>query len=150
MLFEAILKRRNRELIKHADATNIAERKRRRACDFAELKHSPKSFLGEVLGLLPGEVGILAAEVTVASRLRAKAARKASATEKMKDSETHLGVDGAQQLEVADDPARAEVEALLDESENLLVRLGASAVGVNEHRQRLGDTDRVRDLLVDR
>merc|ERR1712023_400634 len=64
------------------------------------------------LGLLPGEVGVVTAKVTTAGR---------------------LPVDGAQQLEVADDAARAEVKVLLHNLEDLLVGDGAGAKGVDTH-----------------
>ena len=74
---------------------------------------------------LPGEVPVVAAEVTVGGRLR---------------------VDRADEVEVADDRPGAEVEVLADE---LLEgrdghRLGPEALDVHAHRVR--DSDRVGDL----
>lgn len=77
----------------------------------------------ELLGLLPGELG--AAEVTV---------RRSGL------------VDGLEKVQVADDRSGAEVEVVLDDLDNLAIRLLAGVVCVDEDRQRLGNTDGIREL----
>lgn len=48
-------------------------------------------------------------------------------------------------MELTND-TRAEVEVLADDLDEILVRLLARAVGVDVDRQRLSDTDGVREL----
>ena len=57
-----------------------------------------------------------------------------------------LGVDGLEEVQLLDDDTGAEVEVLLDDGENLLIGLGTSAVGIDEDRGGLGNTDGVREL----
>src|SRR5581483_9937452 len=77
------------------------------------------------VGPLPGEVRLVAAEVTVCRGLR---------------------VDRAEQVELGDDRARAQVEDLADAVLDALHRdlLGAEALHEQANRRRLAD--RVRDL----
>ena len=82
---------------------------------------------GELLGGLPEEVGVVAAEVTVVGGLL---------------------VDGPPELESVDDLAGAKVEVGLDDGEEILVgaaTLGGT-VGVDEDGEGVRDTDGVRDL----
>ena len=77
----------------------------------------------ELLGLLPGEG--LVAEVTV------------------------LGstvVDGVGEVELLDNDTGTEVEVLADDLDKLLGVLVGGTVVLNEERERLGDTDGVREL----
>ena len=77
------------------------------------------------VGFLPGEVGVFAAKVTVGCRLL---------------------VDGAAQVQVADDGARAQVEGLLDGLDDLVLGDMRGAKGVDHDRQRLGHADGVGQL----
>src|SRR6266568_8463020 len=78
-----------------------------------------------LVGPLPAELLLGAAEVTVGGRLL---------------------VDGAEQVEVLDDPARGEDEHLPHGGRDLLVRHLARAERVDHDRDRLGDPDGVGDL----
>jgi len=88
-----------------------------------------RSLEGEVLGLLPSEVRIVASEVSVGSGL------------------PH---DRAAELKVADDASRAEVEVLVDNLSKLGVCLSGgllgSSVGVNEDGKRVWDANGVGEL----
>ena len=89
---------------------------------------APRYLILEGLGRLPGEVRVVAAEVTVRGRLLE---------------------DGSAQVQVADQCAGAEVEVALDDLGQLGVRLataGARAVRINEDGQRVRHTDRVGEL----
>ncbi len=55
-------------------------------------------------------------------------------------------VDGTSELEIADDATGAEVEVRLDDGEEFRVALGTGSVRVNEHGQRVRNTDGVRHL----
>src|SRR6478735_9417660 len=77
--------------------------------------------------VLPGELGELATEVAVGRG---------------------LGVDRAEQVEVADDRGGAEVEYLEDGGLDLLVRDDAGAEGLDEHADGRGLADGVRDLRL--
>lgn len=79
----------------------------------------------ELLGLLPKEVGVVATKVAKVSGLL---------------------IDRALQLKITDDAARTEVKVLVDDLEDLSVRLLASAISVNKDREGLGNADGVRDL----
>jgi len=57
-----------------------------------------------------------------------------------------LDVDGALEVEVADDAAGAKVKVLLDDGNNLIVRLGGSAVGLHVDGQGLGHANGVGKL----
>mmetsp|Transcript_19833 Transcript_19833/g.58928 ORF Transcript_19833/g.58928 Transcript_19833/m.58928 type:complete len:436 (-) Transcript_19833:199-1506(-) len=78
--------------------------------------------------LLPGEVWVVTAEVTVGRRLLV------------------APVAAAAQVERLGHHSRAEVEVLLDNLQRLGIRLGAGAIGVHEDGQRVGQADCVRDL----
>lgn len=86
----------------------------------------------QVHGGFPGEVGVGATEVRVASG---------------------FGEDGSSQLEGGQDQADSQVEVLLHNGEQVSVRLAAlgSAIGINEHGEGLGNTDGVfiLDFILD-
>lgn len=77
----------------------------------------------EGLGLLPGEA--LVGEVTVLGR---------------------LVVDGTGKVELLDNDTGTEIEVLANDLDQLGGRLVGSAVGLDEERQRLSDTNGVREL----
>ena len=77
------------------------------------------------VGLLPGEVGVFSAEVTVGCR---------------------LFVDGATQVQVADDCARAQVEGLFHGFNDFVLGNMCGAKGVDHDRQWLGNADGVGQL----
>ena len=81
------------------------------------------SLVFELAGLLPGEA--LVGEMAVLGR---------------------HSVDGVDEVEFLDDHTGAEIEVLADDADKLLRGLVGSAVGLDEKRQRLGDTDGVREL----
>src|SRR5487761_782360 len=78
-----------------------------------------------LVGPLPREVAVVAAEVAVRRRLR---------------------IDRPAQVEVAQDRRGAQVEMLLDERLDLQRRDLLRPERLHEHRHRMRDTDRVRDL----
>src|SRR5688572_31882035 len=80
---------------------------------------------GRLVGLLPRELGLLAAEVAVGRGLL---------------------VDRAQQVEHLDDALRTQVEHLVDDLGDLVVRDDAGALGVDRDVHRPRDADRVGDL----
>ena len=80
--------------------------------------------LGGVVGALPGELRLGAAEVAAVA----------------------VAVDRPAQVEVLDDPARREREVLADQALDLAVGNGAGAVGVDVDADRLGDADGVGEL----
>lgn len=82
----------------------------------------------EGLGLLPGERGLRSSEVTV------------------RRGDVVLGL---LEVEVLDDDSGLEREVGVDDGNELLVRLGRSSVRVDEDRERLGDTDGIRELDED-
>ena len=57
-----------------------------------------------------------------------------------------LAVDRAGQVELLDDDARPHVEVALDDLDELVRGAVRRAVRLDEHRQRLGDTNGVRQL----
>src|SRR3954454_7651860 len=81
--------------------------------------------VGGAVGGLPAQVGQFPAEVAVRGRLL---------------------VDRAQQVEVADDRGRAEVEDLVDGLLDPLDGDGLGAEGLDEEADRVGLADGVRDL----
>src|SRR3954469_25323909 len=78
-----------------------------------------------LVGALPREVAFVAAEVAVGGGLR---------------------VDRPAQVEVAEDRGRAEVEVLAHELVDTRYRDPLRAERLDEHRHRMRDADRVRDL----
>src|SRR5450755_3890048 len=74
---------------------------------------------------LPGEIGLLAAEVAVGGR---------------------LGVDRPEQVEIADNRRRAEVEDAEDRVLDALDRHLLGAEALDEQADRLGLADRIGDL----
>lgn len=50
------------------------------------------------------------------------------------------------QIELPNDGKRSQVKVLVDNVQNLGVGLGASAVRVNVHTQRVGDANRIGEL----
>src|SRR6266487_4672579 len=76
---------------------------------------------------LPGEVAVLAAEVAVGGR---------------------LGVDRADQVEVAKNGPRAQVKVLADERLDRRERNGLGSEAVDVEGERTGDADRIRDLQL--
>src|ERR671915_782744 len=79
----------------------------------------------DAVGELPGEVGLLATEMPVSRRLL---------------------VDRAEQVEVADDGGRTQVEDPQDDLLDLLLGDLVGAEGLHEDADRVGLADRVRDL----
>lgn len=77
----------------------------------------------QILGLLPRER--LVGEVSVLGR---------------------LAVDRVRQVELLDDHTRTHVEVLADDLDQLVRGLGRSAVGLDKERERLSNTDGVREL----
>jgi hypothetical protein len=77
----------------------------------------------ELLGLLPGE--LLVSEVTV---LRG------------------LVVDGVREVQLLNDDTRAHVEVGLDDVDKLVRGLVGGAIGLDEERERLGNTNGIREL----
>lgn len=77
----------------------------------------------ELLGLLPGEVGV--GEVAVLGR---------------------LAVDGLDEVELLDNDTGAHVEVVADNLDELVRGLVGSAVGLDEDGEGLGDTDGVGEL----
>ena len=57
-----------------------------------------------------------------------------------------LEVDGLVELELADDDTRPHVEVVADDLDELVRGLVRGAVGVDVDRQRLSNTDSVREL----
>jgi len=57
-----------------------------------------------------------------------------------------LGVDGLEEIQLLDDDTGTEVEVALDNGEDLVVRLGAGTVGVDEDGGGLGNTNGVGEL----
>jgi hypothetical protein len=57
-----------------------------------------------------------------------------------------LSVDGLLETELLDDHTRTKVKVIADDIDELLVRLLACTVGIDENRERLCDTDGVRKL----
>jgi len=81
------------------------------------------------LDVLPGETLLGAAEVRVASS---------------------VGVLGLEEIKLANDASRAEIEVLVDNVKKLAISLAdGSAVGVDVDRHGLSNTDSVRDLNED-
>src|SRR5262249_54876441 len=80
---------------------------------------------GHLVGGLPGELGLIAAEVAVRRSLE---------------------VDRAQEIERLDDALGAQVEVLLDQRREPVVRDLPRAEGLHEHAHRTRDADRVGDL----
>src|SRR4051812_29687487 len=83
---------------------------------------------GSLVRLLPREVVVVAAEMAVRSGLL---------------------VDRAVQLEVVAEGARAQVEELVDERGDAAAADLLGAEGLDHHRDRVRDADRVRDLDLD-
>jgi len=79
----------------------------------------------ELLGGLPGEVGVVASKVAVAAG---------------------LGVDGALEVKLADEASSAHVKVLLDELDDLLLRDLGSAVGLDVDGDGGRDSDSVGEL----
>ena len=85
---------------------------------------------GELLGLLPGEVGVGSAEVAVLGGLL---------------------VDGSEKVELLDNVAGAEVEVLLHDGDEVLISetLFSGAVGLDVDGEGVGEADGVGDLDED-
>ena len=88
------------------------------------------SFDVELLGGLPGEVGVVSAEVAVGGGLL---------------------VDGSEEVELLDDVAWAEVEVLLHDLNEVLVSAAAGngAVGLDVDREGVSEADGIGDLDED-
>ena len=88
------------------------------------------SLENELLGLLPGEVGVSPAEVAVLGRLL---------------------VDRSEEVEFLNDVARAEVEVLANDADEVLISKAIlhCAVGLDVNGERVGETDGVGDLDKD-
>src|SRR5437867_7345509 len=76
-------------------------------------------------GLLPGELLLGAAEMTVSCGFL---------------------VNGPSQVQMLDDPARGEIEGRADDLLYLLVRHFTRAEGIHHNRDRFGDPNRIGDL----
>ena len=61
---------------------------------------------------------------------------------------SRLAIDGSPQVQVPYDGRRAHVKVLLDQGNDIIVRDGASAKGLHSQRERVGDTDGVRNLKL--
>src|SRR5258708_37538981 len=96
------------------------------------LRRRGRAMRGELFGELPGARGRLPGRVDVGAPEMA----------------VHRGLpeQGAPQVQLFDDPERAEVEELADRSRDRPIRQLARARGVDPDRDRLDTTQRVRDL----
>ncbi len=88
------------------------------------------SLENELLGLLPGEVGVSPAEMAVLGGLL---------------------VDRSEEVEFLNDVARAEVEVLANNADEVLISKAIlhCAVGLDVNGERVGETDGVGDLNKD-
>ena len=103
----------------------------------------------QFLGLLPSELGLLAAKVAVAAALLVDGASKLQIAdlfrhnEKQKEGVTESGV---QQQQATYDAARAQVEVVLHNLHQLLFGLLAGAVGVDVDAEGLRHTNGIGQL----
>ena len=93
----------------------------------------------KLLGLLPGEVLPMLAVIILGRGKEAYLVGEVAVLGR-------LEVDGVGELELLDNDTGAEVEVVLDDLNELIRRLVRSAIGLDEERQGLSDTDGVGKL----